>query len=210
VLWFRGFASISGIVIWFVVLTVLLASLAALTFLLSEGRFLSALTAFALLAGFVAILQKVLLPQIEIALFQDEELSRPALTIAQTSRFTFPAAAFAVFSDSWSEIGRVSFGTWSRLGRHRWSLLDPAGRELATAGEESLTDALIAKFLRGFDSRFETDLRVRIGGRDVGGIFRRPQSGLSRGTVDLNGDRAFIIDRRLAVALAVLVMGLEP
>jgi hypothetical protein len=208
-LWFHGFASVAGIVTWFALLSVVLASLAALIFLLSDGRFLSALLALALGAGFVAVLGR-LLPRLEVPLFEEAELSRRLLTIVQTSRLTFPAGSFVVRGHSGSEIGAIALRGWSRLGSHRWSVLDPAGRELATATEESPIGALIAKFLGKFDSRFETNLCVRIGDREVGRVIRRPEGGMSRGTVDLPGDRALVIDRRLAVALAVLVMGLEP
>jgi hypothetical protein len=57
-----------------------------------------------------------------------------------------------------------------------------------------------------FNRRFETNVRIVYGGIPVGRIVRRPENGRAD-VLELTSDA---LDRRIAVALATLVLGREP
>jgi hypothetical protein len=204
-----GFAAVGGIVSFFVAATVIVASLAATIFLLSDGRFLSALVALALSGGFLVAIWR-LLSHLEVPVFGDDSLERRVVTLTQISQLTFPGTKFLVSDSSGREIGKLRFSGWSRIGRHRWTLLDAQDRHIATATEDSWGRAMLRKLLGKFRPEFETNLEIRSDDKVIGTITRRKEEGTNRGLVDVSADQNDIVDRRLAAALAILVFGLEP
>ena len=62
------------------------------------------------------------------------------------------------------------------------------------------------KFAGKFSPRYETNIRITYLDKGTGWIVRRPDSNGEVDVLDIAGD----IDRRLAVALATLILGSEP
>jgi hypothetical protein len=96
---------------------------------------------------------------------------------------------------------------WSRLGRNRWDILNSHDdRPIGYAVEESLSRAWLRKFAGKFNPRHQTNVRINYLGKGTGWIVRRPDSNGDVDVLDIAGD----IDRRVAVALATLILGSEP
>src|SRR5438477_583076 len=72
--------------------------------------------------------------------------------------------------------------------------------------EESLSRALLRKAAGKFNRRYESNVRIRYFEKNVGWIIRRPDENGEVDVLDAAGD----IDRRIAVALATLILGSEP
>ncbi|HKO55365.1 MAG TPA: hypothetical protein VJ276_05765, partial [Thermoanaerobaculia bacterium] len=198
VLTYRSFASVVGIVAALVAGVVIVAGIAGTLFLVAEGRPVAAIAAFALSIFFTGLVA-MLVPSTSVTLYDG---SHPALTLSQRSRFSFPSAIHAVATPEGRTLAYIRKSAFSRLGRNRWTVISPAdGREVGHAVEESFGGAIVRKVLGKFDRRFQTNLRVAWDGQPAGWIHRRAGDML-----EVSG----AIDRRVAVALATLVLGSEP
>jgi len=176
---------------------VFVAGIAATAFLIAEKSPTRAVLAF-LLTLFFTFLITLLVPRTNVTLYDD---GNPALTISQRA-----ASSWIVATPNGAVLARLRKSPFSILGRTRWSI-DHEGRVLAEAIEESFGRAMLRKLYGKFSRRFETNMNIRLPGLDMGRILRRPNE---RGEVDvleLDGDA---LDRRVAVALATVVLGREP
>jgi hypothetical protein len=201
VLSYRSFASVVGIVAALMAGIVLIAGAAGVLFLLVDGRVLAAIIAMLLSLGFAALIV-MLVPATNVNLYENHT---PAVTISQQSSVSFPAVSFVVATPEGQVIGRLRKSFFSRLGRNRWTI-DAAQRGYAV--EESLSQALVRKVGGKFSTRYQSNVRIVYGGRDAGWIIRRSDNGQPADRLELAPDST--LDRRVAVALATLVLGGEP
>jgi hypothetical protein len=207
---YASFASITGIVAALVTAIVIIAGAGAAAFLVSERLLLAAGIALALSGAFAAILA-MLVPQTEVTVFEDAAMTKPAFSMHQATRYTFPAVEFAVRTADGRDIGHLRMSSFSRLAKHHWHLLDRDGTtEIGDAVEESLPRAIVRKFLGKFSSAYESNLRIRAAGHDAGWIVRRPSELTEARVLDVTLDAEKALDRRIALALALLVIAAEP
>ncbi|MBV9495769.1 MAG: hypothetical protein JOZ54_16095 [Acidobacteria bacterium] len=191
---YRSFASIVGTVAALVAGVVIVAGVAGTLFLVAEGRPLAAVSTFVLSILFTALVA-MLVPRTNVALYDG---SHPALTIAQRSRFIHLVA-----TPDGRPLALLRKSPFSRFGRNRWTILTPSdGREIGSAVEDSFAGALLRKLFGKFSRSFQTDLLLTYEARDAGRIHRRKADVLDLGTSAM--------DRRVAVALATLILGSEP
>lgn len=202
---YRSFASVVSIVATLVASVVLIAGIAGVLFLLMEGRFLPALLAL-MMSGFFAAVIIMLVPASRVTLYDG---SQPALTIVQQTKFSFPSVTWSVNKPDGQPVGRVRRPFLARFGRERWIVLGPSDAGPAgMAMEESFGRALQRKLAGKFHPRYQSNLRIRYAGSEAGTIQRRPSSDGASDVLDLAPNCP--LDRRVAVALATLVLGSEP
>jgi hypothetical protein len=194
---YRSFASVIGVIATLITGIVLMAGIAGMLFLIHEKSPLRAIIALVLTVSF-ALLITHLVPRTNTTLFDD---GTAALTIAQRA-----AATYLVSAPNGTLLGQLRKSPFSFLGRTRWSVTQN-GRVLAEAIEESFGRALLRKLYGKFSRRFETDLLIRLPGIEMGKIIRRTNGTGEADVLELTGDA---LDRRMAVALATVVLGREP
>lgn len=192
---YRSFASIVGVIAAFLAGIVAIAGAAGVLLLVYQGAPLRALFAGALTLLF-ALLIAMLVPRVNVTLFEDD---RPALTISQKK--VFPSATYVVTTPNGTQLAEFRKSVLSRLGRNKWTITHE-GRYLGEAREESFMGAMLRKLFGKFSRSFETNVRITYGGMEAGRILRRPTDVLQL-TIDA-------LDRRVAVALATLILGREP
>ena len=197
---YRSFASVVGTVAALVSAIVALAGIAAVLFLMQEDLPARAFLVLILTLTFSLVIA-LLVPRINVTLYDEHH---PALALTQLS--TFPSVSYAVSAPNGTTLAELRRAPFSRLGRHRWSVLQE-GRHLADATEESWGRAMMRKALGKFDRRFETNFRIEYGGVEAGRIIRRPDE---QGAVDVLELTTDALDRRIAVALATVILGREP
>lgn len=197
---YRSFASIVGVIAAFLAGIVAVAGTAGVLLLLYQGELLRAVIAAVLTIAF-AILIAVLVPRANVTLYEE---NRPALTISQ--RAVFPSATYVVATPNGAQLAELRKSFLSRLGRNKWTIAQE-GRYLGEAHEESFSGALLRKLFGKFSRRFETNVRITYGGMEVGRIVRRSAD---RGRADVLELTSDALDRRVAVALATLILGREP
>lgn len=194
---YRSFASVVGIVAALVGGIVLVAGLAATAFLIAESSPVRAVIVFALTLFFVMGIA-LLVPRVDVTLYEGDQ---PALTISQN--FVFPTASYVVSTGGGATLATLRRSAFSRLGRNRWTILTD-GRPMGHAVEESFRRSFTRKLLGKFHHRFNANVHLEYSGFDAGTILRR---GADADTLEVRGD---LIDRRIAVALATLILGSEP
>jgi hypothetical protein len=197
---YRSFASVTGIVAALVSAIVALAGIAAVAFLLNEHEPLRAGAALLLTLMF-AFFIALLVPRVQVTLYDD---GRPALTLSQRS--AFPSALYTVSSPNGVSLAELRKSFFSRLGRNRWTIWQE-GRLIGEAAEETLGGAIVRKFAGKFSRRFEENIRIETGGLAVGRVIRRPDEQGRMDALEITSDA---LDRRIAVALATLILGREP
>ena len=205
VLSYRSFASVVGIMATLMSAVVLAAGAAGVLFLVMEGRPLPALAAMMLGAAFAAMIV-MLIPATHVTIF---DAGAPAITIMQQSSVSFPSATWVVATPDGKTIARLQKSFLSSLGRNRWLILgadDSSTRGQAV--EESFSRALLRKAFGKFALSCQSNVRIRWAGHEAGWIIRRPGTDGHADVLDLHPSST--LDRRAAVALAVLVLGSEP
>jgi hypothetical protein len=204
---YRSFASVVGVIAALVSGVVLIAGLAAVCFLVAEGRIAAAILALMLSAGFSVVIA-MLVPAINVTIFEG---TTPVITIAQESNLAFPSVTHAVIGREGRPIARLRKNVLARFGRNRWDILSgDADRALGYAAEESFVRALMRKIGGKFNADFESNVRIHYLGKDAGWIVRRPDTGGAVDVLDLSEDSARLLDRRVGIALATLILGAEP
>ncbi len=200
---YRSFANTIGIVALVVSVIVAVSGTAAVLFLVFESRPLPAIMALLLSAAF-AIVIAMLVPPTHVTLYDD---AAPVLHIAQEGNLSFPVASFVVGTPEQHVIAHLRKTVWSRLGRNRWEIRSANDKNpIGSAAEESMSRAMLRKIAGKFNRRYESNVRLRYLGKNVGWIIRRPDASGEVDVLDLAGD----IDHRVAVALATLILGSEP
>ena len=199
---YRSFASVVGIIAALMSAVVLVAGAAGVLFLLLERRPLPAIAAMILSAAF-AVMIVMLIPATNATIFEG---GTPVITIAQQPGVSFPTTTWIVSAPDGQLIARIHKSFLSRFGRNRWKMTSEKSR--GEAVEESLTRAIIRKLFGKFARAYQSNLRILLDGDEAGWIIRRTDA-LGRADV-LDLHPALTLDRRAAVALAVLVLGSEP
>lgn len=194
---YRSFASVVGIIAALVSGIVLVAGLAATAFLIAETSPVRAVIVFALTLVF-AFGIALLVPRVEVTLYEGDQ---PAVTISQN--FVFPTSSYVVTTGGGAPLATLRRSAFSRLGRNRWTILND-GHAMGHAVEESFRRSFLRKLLGKFHHRFDANVRLEYSGLDAGTIVRR---GADADTLEVRGN---LIDRRVAVALATLILGSEP
>lgn len=206
VLSYRSFASAVGIIAALLSAVVFAAGVMGMLFLLiMEQRPLPAIAALMLSAVFAALIV-MLIPATNVTIF---DAGAPAITIVQQPGLSFPSVTYVVSTPENKAIARITSSFLSRFGRNRWSL-DSADDFLARgeAVEESFGRALVRKAFGTFAPAYQSNIRITWMGEEAGWIIRRPGADGHADVLDLHP--ATTLDRRVAVALAVLVLGSEP
>lgn len=188
-----------GIVASLVAAIVIVSGVAATLFLLLEKHPITAIAAF-VLSVFFSLVIVMLVPPVSVTLFNDDT---PAVTVSQRSRTSFPSATYAVVTPDGHTLALLRKSLASRLGRNRWSILDANGLEIGQAREESLSRALTRKVLGKFHRGYESDVQIEIAGCNAGKILRRSEPDVLQIMSDA-------VDDRVLIALATLVLGMEP
>lgn len=199
---YRAFASVVGIVAALTAAIVVVAGLAATAFLFAEHRAGAAIIAVVLALGF-SLLIAMLVPPTSVTLFDGQT---PAFTIAQDSRASFPVITFAVVTPDGQRLARLRRSFFSRLGRNRWKIFDAKGYPIGEAVEESLGQALMRKVAAKFDRRYDANVHLLADDKEAGMIVRRGHGEVD--VLELPPESPF--DRRVAVAVAMVILGSEP
>lgn len=198
---------LTGVVAGSVAVIVMVGGLGATLFLLAGSRLVGAMTASALTAMFATVIL-LLIPRRHLFLFRDRQMKDVALTIRQDSRFAFPRLRFSAAASDGLVVGSIQKSTFSNLGRHRWWIFDrerPA--PVGYAIEESLPTALARKILGNFSPLFRSDFRIYAGESPAGWIRRRETR--EHQLLDLSEDASCRLDRRMGLALAVVINAIE-
>lgn len=201
---FRNPVSLVGFVARLVAAMISISGAATALFLFSQRQSFPGLTALILTVAFIFVIL-MLVPRQQVLLYSDAALSSISLMLVQETRFSFPALRFTLRKADGSVIGGFQKNLASNFGRRRWWILDrPGVSRIGYAREESLPRAI----LRLIVALVRTNFRIYLHGRQVGLINRRAPV-RNQYLLDLRQDGSHLLDRRLAIGLAVLIEAVE-
>jgi hypothetical protein len=161
-----------------------------------------------LILAFVATI--ALSPKRHIYFYADESKDEFLLQVQQDKKFQLVVATYTVLTPEGECLGRMKKNYLYDLFRKKWDVLDSQGQLLLIAREDSILYAFLRRagmgsmygFLR---TNFILVLPGSEGFEPQCGEFNRNFTILDRYVLDLTRDRSRTIDRRLAVALGVLL-----
>ncbi len=150
-----------------------------------------------------------LTPKRHIYIYADETKEEFLLQVQQDKKFQFIVATYTVVTPEGECLGRMRKNYLYNFFRKRWDVLDAQGNTTLIAREDSLLLSLLRRFLGPMLGFLRTNFILVVPGSDgveaTRGEFNRKFTVFDRYVLDLTTDRSRLIDRRIAVALGVLL-----
>jgi DNA-directed RNA polymerase subunit RPC12/RpoP len=148
-------------------------------------------------------------PKRHIDFYADESRSDLLLKILQDKKFHAIVATYTVLTPAGELLGRMRKNYLYNVFRKKWDVFGAGGEKIAVAREDSLILSLLRRFLGPFFGILRTNFVILTPGENgqerVRGEFNRKFTVFDRYVLDVSRDRPRVIDRRLAVALGVLL-----
>ncbi len=149
-------------------------------------------------------------PKRHIYFYADESKEEFLLKVQQDKKFQLLVATYTVMTPEGECLGRMKKNYLYDFFRKKWDVLDSRGDLTLIAREDSIWLALARRAgLGSFYGMLRTNFILLVPGPEgfeaTGGEFNRNFTILDRYVLDLTRDRTRRIDRRLAVALGVLL-----
>lgn len=154
------------------------------------------------------VLAMVLAPLRHVTFFRDESRRERLLEVKQLNKIMFPRAFFAIRDAAGNELARLSKNFLFDIFRKRWLCTHPGGKTICLAKEDSIILSLLRRLLGPLFGLLRTNfIFVRPDGDEdhILGEFNRKLTLLDRYVLDLTADRNRELDRRVAVALGVML-----
>lgn len=146
-----------------------------------------------------------------IGVYEDEARTRKVLTLYQDSALAIINLSFTVLDAEDRPIAALKRQGWMSLLRRTWKVFDAAGREVAQAHEDALWKALLRRipYLDILGSLLRTNfILVRPDGSPLGEFIRR-YTLVDKYVMDVTPDAGRTLDRRIVVALAIVLDNAE-
>jgi hypothetical protein len=157
---------------------------------------------FAMLAVTIALSAKR-----HVTIYRDDRKSEPLLKIFQDAKFQLLVATYTVADPKGVVLARLQKHYIYNIFRKRWYVLpENDERPIALALEDSLILSLLRRFLGPLFGLLRTNFIITKGdGERVIGEFNRKFTLLDRYVLDLSADRDHALDRRVALALGIML-----
>lgn len=152
------------------------------------------------------VLSMSLRPRRHVTIYRDDSRSEVLLRVIQDQRVAFLTRTYTVTTATGERLAILRKTYLHNVVRKRWYVEGPGGEPLAMAIEDSIVLSLLRRVLGPFFGFLRTNF-VLVRGRDdeIFGEFNRKFTLLDRYVLDLSADTARAFDRRIAVALGVML-----
>ena len=203
---FRGLlAAFGGLVAGLVVLL----AVGALAGAVGTQGVADTLLAFLAFGGFFVTLVAVavaLSPKRHVTFYRDDTKQQRVLEVLQDRKLQLITATYTIRDATAKVLATLRKNYLYNVFRKRWRCFAPGGTLLCVAMEDSIILSLLRRFLGPFFGLLRTNFIILRGGGDtVIGEFNRKLTLLDRYVLDLTRDPKRQIDRRVALALGVML-----
>ena len=173
--------------------------------LLFRGENLLLVIALFIAGGYVAAFIRILLiPYRDIRVFADEAGQYPVLTISQEYKFGL-SHRYLILDALGGPVAMAVRPLIPSIWRRRWIAETLDGRPIARVQEDSIMLALLRRYLGTFYGLLRTNFDFLLAdGRRVG-EYNRKLTLTDQYLLDLSGDPDVLLDRRVALALGILL-----
>jgi uncharacterized protein YxjI len=146
----------------------------------------------------------LLVPKRHVTFYSDDSKMKKLLEIKQLNKVEFPFANFNIFDSAGSLVGRLRKNVLFDYIRRRWYVTAPSGLPLFVAKEYSIILSLLRRTGIPIFLFFRTNF-IFLRGESVIGEFNRKLTVLDRYVLDMSADTQHTVDRRIALALGVML-----
>jgi len=153
------------------------------------------------MTGFVFVL---LVPKRHVTFYKDDSKNEKLLEIKQLNKLEFPYANFSIIDRAGNSIGSLRKNVLFDYIRRRWQVKNANGLQLCMAKEDSIILSLLRRTGIPIFLFLRTNF-IFLRGEQVIGEFNRKLTLLDRYVLDLTADRERVFDRRVALALGVML-----
>lgn len=162
------------------------------------------------LAGITFVLLATSLrPRRHVTVYRDESRGEVLLRIAQDQRVALLRRTYTISSASGTALARLRKHYVHNLVRKRWYVETPDGERVALAVEDSIVLSLLRRVLGPLFGLLRTNFTVIAGRGTTDGVvigeFNRTLTLLDRYVLDLRPDPDRRLDRRVALALGIML-----
>jgi hypothetical protein len=171
-----------------------------------DGGELLFLLAFPLAAFVFLVVSMSLRPLRHVTIYRDESRKEPLLRVLQDQRVALLVRTYTITTAAGAPLAKLRKTYLHNIIRKRWYVASPDGAPLAMAIEDSMVLSLLRRVLGPFFGFLRTNF-IFVRGRDeeVFGEFNRKFTLLDRYVLDLSADAGRTFDRRIALALGVML-----
>lgn len=169
---------------------------------------LSSIISMVGILGFFPVLVIVLMKlskKRHVSFYTNEDRTVCVLEVLQDQKFHFINATFTLLGADGTVLGRFRKNYLFNLIRRKWDVLDQNGKVVWVAREDSIILSLVRRLVPFMGLLRTNFIFQRPGSDKVIGEFRRKMTILDRYVLDLTADRTRAFDRRIAVALGVML-----
>jgi uncharacterized protein YxjI len=159
---------------------------------------------FLTVLGMTAFVFVLLVPKRHITFYKDDTRMEKLLEIKQLNKVEFPYANFSVLDRNGILIGSLRKNVLFDYIRRRWQVNDSGGQQICMAKEDSIILSLLRRTGIPIFLFLRTNF-IFLRGEQVIGEFNRKLTLLDRYVLDLTADRQRFFNRRLALALGVML-----
>jgi uncharacterized protein YxjI len=147
----------------------------------------------------------------EFGIYEDDTKARKLLSLNQESAWTLINYSFTLQDETGGVIARFRRHGWLSMLRRTWIIYDSTGREIAKAHEDSWFNAIMRRIAKEsvIGIFFLTNFVIERPDGSVLGDYIRKRTLADKHVMDLTRDPGRTFDRRVAVALGVLLDNME-
>ena len=145
----------------------------------------------------------------DIRLFSDESMSEEILRITARSVIDFSAAYDIIDVQSNQRIGVARRKGWSSLIRDSWELLDANEQPLGQIMEDSTLKAIVRRFVDFASLLMPQAFHIEVAGQTLATFRQNFNPFVRKLQVDFSPDVNHQLDRRLGLAVGILLMAIE-
>lgn len=147
-------------------------------------------------------------PYRHIEVFTDESKAWRVLTISQDNKLAI-WRSYTIYDAFGATVAQLKRHTLWSIVRRRWRLESPTGELLGHVLEDSWVKALLRRYFGPLYGLLRTNFLFMLPDGSVMGRYDRQLTILDQYVLDLSADAEHRVDRRVAVAMAVLLDSAE-
>ena len=161
---------------------------------------------FMLLPVLFVVVAMALSKKRHVTFYRDESRTQKMFDVLQDKKVQFPMRTYTVRDAAGTPLALFKKNYLYNLFRKRWEMRSMSGTVLCVAKEDSIILSLLRRVLGPLFGLLRTNYLITRGTGDaVVGEFKRKFTILDRYVLDLSADRRRDLDRRLALALGVML-----
>ena len=141
-----------------------------------------------------------------VTFYRDESRTQKMFDVLQDKKVQFPMRTYTVRDASGISLASFKKNYLYNVFRKRWEMRSPNGTVMCVAKEDSIILSLLRRVIGPLWGLLRTNFIITRGESDVViGEFKRKFTILDRYVLDLTADRRRDLDRRLGLALGVML-----